>query len=161
MLRCLLSFGNNETSSGVSDLDVKFLGALDNDDTVLGGDVVSNFSGIDTILHHEHFEFRDVTDDNLTETGGEHVLGGLGRTVTDAGHGGLTREATTDTIINTLGLSPRFLDGFEAIGLMTLEDLGALLDNGGLISGRDHLINLKKEEKDDDNILNQTLVLNY
>jgi hypothetical protein len=141
-----LSFSNNETSSGVGDLDVEFLGAFDNDNAVFSRDVVSNFSSKDTVLHHEHFEFRNVTNDNFAETRGEHVFGSLGRSITDAGHGSLTRETTTNTVINTLGLAPRLLDRLEAIRLMTLERLVAFLDNGGLRSRRDHLQSKRESE---------------
>ena len=135
----LLSFSNNETSSGIGDLDVEFLGTLDNDNAILGGNVMSDFSSINAILHHEHFEFGNVTNDNLTETGGKHMLSSLGATVTDRGHRGLSGETTTDTVIDTLGLAPGFVDRLETVGLVTFEGLGALLDNGRFTSGRDHL----------------------
>lgn len=71
------------------------------------------------------------------------MTGGLGGSITDLGHGSLTGEAATDTIINTLGFAPCLLDGLEAIRLMTLEGLGALLNDSGLVSGRDHIYKIK------------------
>lgn len=136
----LVGFSNNETSSSVGDLDVEFLGTLDNQSTSLGRDAVSDFSSIDAVLHHQHFEFSNVVDQNLAETGGQHVTSGLGGTVTDLGHGGLATEATTDAVVDTLGFAPAFLDGFEAVGLVTLEGLGTLLDDARLRGRRHHTV---------------------
>lgn len=135
----LISFSNDETSSGIGEFDVEFLGTFNDNDAIFSRNVMSDLGSVDAVLHHEHFEFSNVTDDNFAETRGEHVLGSLSGSVTDAGHGGLSRETTTHTVINTLRFAPGFLDGFETIGLMALEGLGALLDNGRFMSRRSHL----------------------
>jgi len=57
-------------------------------------------------VHQQEVQLGNVGDDELLEAGGHQVAGQLVVTVTDLGHGDLALEATTDTVINTLGLSP-------------------------------------------------------
>jgi hypothetical protein len=102
-------FLRSETSTSVDDLDVELSSTFEDGDTVLGRDVVGDFSGIRAVVHQQQVEFTDVGDGELAETVGQHVAGLLGGTITDLGHRSLTLESTTDTTVNTLGLSPGFL----------------------------------------------------
>ena len=45
-------------------------------------------------------------NEHLSETVWEHVLGLLGRTVTNVGHQDLALEAPSHSVVNTLGLAP-------------------------------------------------------
>lgn len=75
----------------------------------LGADGVGNLGTVDAVLHHQDFQFTDVVDDELLEAVGEHVAGlGVG-TVANVGHQVLALKATSDTVVNTLGLAPAFL----------------------------------------------------
>ncbi len=93
----------------VGQLDVQGLGTSNNLQTLLGTDVVGNFSSEYLVLHHQHLKLFGVVDGDLTETV-RHKVTSVGiRAITDLGHWGLAGEATTDTVINTLGLTPAFL----------------------------------------------------
>lgn len=67
---------------------------------------MGNLGSVDTVVHHQQVQLGDVGNDELLESGGHQVTGQLVVTVTDLGHGNLALETTTDTVINTLGLSP-------------------------------------------------------
>lgn len=58
--------------------------------------------------------YLQVVDEHLSEAIRQHVLGVLGRTVTDARHVTLALEASTHSVVDTLWLSPVQLD--EVIG---------------------------------------------
>ena len=73
--------------------------------------------------------YLDIVDEDLAETGRQHVLCQLGRTVTDVGHFVDTLEAATNTVVNTLGFPPVLLDLVITITLVADEPLGPLLDN--------------------------------
>ena len=61
------------------------------------------------VIPHEHLEFLNIVNDNLAVTVGHQETSlGVG-TITDLGHRGLSGEATADTVVDTLGLSPAFL----------------------------------------------------
>lgn len=90
----------------ISNLDIELLGTLNNLKTLSSRDIVGNFSGKDTVVHQEHINVTDIGHNKLLETIGEEMTGlGVG-SVTNLGHGDLALETTTDTVINTLGLSP-------------------------------------------------------
>jgi hypothetical protein len=111
----------------------------------------------------------DVGNNDRLQTVGHHVLGLLVRSVSDLGHGGLTREPSSNSVINTcdvrecdhrrsvhavvarrddfdprrtLRLSPSLLDSMVSVGLMPLEDLGSLLDDG---DGGGHFCDRKRD----------------
>jgi hypothetical protein len=104
---CLLL--RSKTSTSVDDLNVELSSTFKESNTLLGGDIVGNFSSIGAVVHQQEVEFTDVGDDKLAETVGQEVTGLSGGTVTDLGHRGLTLEASTHVTIDTLGLSPGFL----------------------------------------------------
>ncbi len=97
---------------------------------------MGNSGGISAVVHHEHFQFGNVVDNNALESVGADVSGGLIGTVTDAGHRDRSLESTTDASIDTLGLAPRGIpDANKLVGLMPGELLCSLLDNSLLIKG--------------------------
>jgi hypothetical protein len=156
----------SETSTSVDDLNVKLSSTFEESDTLLGGDVMGDFSGIRTVVHQQEVELTDVGNDELTETVGQEVTGLLGGTITNLGHRGLTLETSTHVTIDTLGLSPRFLllyifsllvfflssllqvstytNTHETVRLVTLEGSGTLLDNVMLDSRSDHCLLYKE-----------------
>jgi hypothetical protein len=102
-------FLRSETSTSVDDLNVELSSTFEESNTLLGGNVVSNFSSISTVVHQQKVEFTNVGDSELAETVGQQVTGLLVGTVTNLGHRSLTLETSTHVTIDTLGLSPRFL----------------------------------------------------
>lgn len=99
----------SQTGTGVDDLDIKLSGAFEDLDALLGGDVVSNLGSIGAVVHQEQLELLDVLDGELQETVRQKVASLLVRAVADLGHGGLAAETTAHGVIDTLGLSPGFL----------------------------------------------------
>lgn len=92
--------------------------------------------GVSAVVHHKHFQFSNVVDNNTLESVGADVSGGLIGTVSDARHRDGSLESTADTSINTLGLAPRGVaNANKLIGLMPGELLRSLLDNSLLIEG--------------------------
>lgn len=83
-------------------------------------------------MHQEEVNFLDVADEELLEAVGEKVTGLLVAPVTNLGHGELSLEPTPHSVVNTLGFPPCFLDAVVTVGLVALEMLGALLDDGDL-----------------------------
>ena len=59
--------------------------------------------------HHQNFEFFDIVDEELPESGGQHVLGLLVATITNVWPQHLTLESPADPVVNTPGLPPVFL----------------------------------------------------
>ena len=102
-------FLRSETSTSVDHLDVQLSSTFEESNTLLGGNIVSDFGGVRTVVHQQQVEFANVGDGELAETVRQKVASLLGRTVTDLGHRSLTLETSTHVTINTLGLSPRFL----------------------------------------------------
>lgn len=95
-----------ESSVGVGQTDRQLLGALDNVLALLGGHAVGDLSAVDAVLHEQHLQLLDVVDEELLEAGRQHMTGARVRTVTDVGHQVLALEATTHSVVNTLGLAP-------------------------------------------------------
>ena len=135
---CLL--GTN-AGLGVGDLDAESLGLLENVDALLGRDVVCDLGGVDSVVHEEELDVTDVGDHKAAVTVGHEVAGLLVGTVTDLGHADGTAEATADSAVDTLGLTPRLADTVVSVRVVALEGLGALLDDGdGSGSHLDNLI---------------------
>lgn len=86
-------------------------------------------------MHHKHLKLLGVVHDELVEAIGEKVAGGLVGSVTDGGLGDGTLEATTHARVDTLGLSPGVAELLESLVMVTLEGLGALLDDLRLHDG--------------------------
>jgi len=106
MLINLLGLGSVESGNGVGDLDVKLLGSLDDELSGPGRHRVGDLGSVLAVVHEKHLQVLGVVDDELVEAAGEKVAGLLVGTVTDLGLGDGTLEASADTGINTLGLSP-------------------------------------------------------
>jgi hypothetical protein len=90
----------------ISDFDRKLLSTLENANTALRTNIVSDLSGNRRVLHGKHFKFFDVRNSNLSETIRHHKLGSIVRAVTDLGHKKLALKSAADTIVDTFGLSP-------------------------------------------------------
>lgn len=121
-----------ESTSGVGDLNTESLGSLEDSKSLSGRNVVGNLGGEDLGVHEEKLDLLSVGDEESLVAGGHHVLGGLGGTVTDLGHSDGASESSSDTRVNTLGLSPGLADSVESVGLVSLESLSVLLDNLGM-----------------------------
>lgn len=70
---------------------------------------MGDFSTESSIQHHEHLELFNIVDEDLTESVRQNVSGCSGIPVADLGHLNLALEAPSDTVINTMGLSPVWL----------------------------------------------------
>lgn len=71
------------------------------------------------VAHHEDLELLDVVHQELPEARGQHVLGLLVATITDVGHQHLTLKPPADSVVNTPGLTPAFLEGANKNMLLT------------------------------------------
>ena len=76
-----------------------------------------------------HGSHLNVVDEDLPEAVGEHVLGGLGGTVTDVWHQIHALETATHSVVNTLGLAPIPADLVVPITLVPGELLRPLFDD--------------------------------
>ena len=129
-------FFRSELGVSICDADGELLCSLDNVLSDSGGNRVGNGGSVSTVVHHKHFQFGNIVDNNALESVGADVSGGLVGTVSDARHRDGSLESTADTSINTLGLAPRGVaDANKLIGLMPGELLCSLLDNSLLIEG--------------------------
>ena len=70
---------------------------------------MSNLSSIASVVHQEQLNIVGVENSELLEATGEQVLGNLVASKSDTGHLELTLESTSDSVINTLRLSPALL----------------------------------------------------
>ena len=69
-----------------------------------------------------------------------HAISRLGiGTITDAWHQILSLKSSSDSVINTLGFSPVFLDLIISVRLMTNKFLGSLVDKLLLLCWNDHV----------------------
>ncbi len=140
----------SDTGGGVEHLDVELLGAVDDLDSLSGRDVVRNFRRKHAVVHQNHVQVGQVLDAELLEAVGQHVSRLCIRAVADFGHGDLALESAAHSVVDALGLSPRFLQGqrtlerlayidfLVAVALVALELLDALLDDGDVRHGLDH-----------------------
>ena len=72
----------------------------------MGGNVLSNLSGVSSVVHEEQFNVFLVSEQKLAETTGEHVTGVFGLLASNLGHTDGTLESASDRAIYTLGSSP-------------------------------------------------------
>ena len=75
----------------------------------LGGDALSNLTGVGAVVHEEKFNVFFVSDEELLEARSEHVSGLLVLLAADLGLSDLASEASSHTRVNTSLLSPRSL----------------------------------------------------
>jgi hypothetical protein len=119
-IRCRLCFFGSETSGSVGDpatliistipiqqqrardsLDVQHLCPRQNLDPLSARDVVRNLGSKLVVAHHQDFQVLQVGNDNGLQSVGHHVSGSGVGSVTDRGHGGLTLESSSDSVVNT------------------------------------------------------------
>lgn len=97
---------------------------------------MSNGGSVGSVVHHEHFQFCDVVDNDSLKSMGVHISCNLVTTISNTGHGNGTLETTTDSPIDTLWLTPgRSTNSPEQIRLMTSELLRSLFHDGFLDKG--------------------------
>ena len=75
----------------------------------LGGDALSNLTGVGAVVHQEQFNVFFVSDEELSEARSEHVSGLLLLLAADLGLSDLASEASSHGGVNTSLLSPRSL----------------------------------------------------
>lgn len=142
----------------VGHTDSQLLSTFTHHLALLGGHGMSDFSGVDAVLHHKDLEFANIVHDELLEAGGQHVAGLSVGSITDVGHQVLSLKTATHSVINTLGLTPcrlerkggglvivvcgvellnRYLDFVISIGLMADKLLRPLLHDLGFMCWSD------------------------
>lgn len=67
---------------------------------------VDVLSGVGAVVHQQELNILGVVDEESLVAGGHHVLGLLVGSVADGGHGDVATEASTDAVVDTLGLAP-------------------------------------------------------
>jgi hypothetical protein len=77
---------------------------------------------------HPH-SYLDVVDEDLPKAVGQHVLGRLGRAITNVGHLVHALEASAHSVVDTLGLPPVALELAIPVALVAGELLRSFLDN--------------------------------
>lgn len=82
-------------------LDVQHLCPRQNLDPLSARDVVRNLGSELVVAHHQDFQVLQVGNDNSLQAVGHHVSGSGVGSVTDRGHGGLTLESSSDSVVNT------------------------------------------------------------
>lgn len=60
-----------------------------------------NLGSVLVVVHHQEFQILQVGNDNSLQSVRHHVSGSLVGSVTDRGHGGLTLESSSDSVVNT------------------------------------------------------------
>lgn len=93
---------------------------------------MGNLSSVSLGQGEQDLELSKVRDNEHLVARGNHVTGLLVRTVADLGHADGTTEATTDTRVNTLGLTPLISETLVTVVVVTLERLAVLLVNVGV-----------------------------
>lgn len=76
---------------------------------------------VGAVVHHQELKVLDVVDKERLVARGHHVAGLPVGAIANLGHSLGATEATTDTVVNTLGFSPARVEAFEAIGLVAEE----------------------------------------
>ena len=71
---------------------------------------MGKLSAVSSVVHKEELDVLFVTDEHLLESVGEEEAGSLVRGLADAGHHLVASVLSSDSAINTVGLSPRSLD---------------------------------------------------
>lgn len=91
---------------------------------------MGDFSAVCTILHHQHFQFGHIVDQELFEAGWQHVLGAVVRSITDVWHQVLALELTANAIVNTLRFTPFDLKLEEINEIESLLEVNSIRYNG-------------------------------
>jgi hypothetical protein len=128
---------------GVGDLDTQLLSTGNDVNSLSGGDVVGNLGGVGSVVHQEKLNIANVADEESLVAGRSHEAGLSVGTIANRGHSNGTAESSSDSAVDTLGLAPAGVHALEAIRLMPLEALRALLDDGNVLLGGNHLKSIK------------------
>ena len=75
---------------------------------------MSNFSTESSIVHEKDIKIFDVVDDEFLEPVRQVISGFLIRTIADFRHGSVASEASSHSVVNTVGPSPA---GGESAGV--------------------------------------------
>ena len=75
----------------------------------LGGDSVGDLTAVDSVVHQQEFDVLLVSQQELSEAIRQDVAGLLIRAITNGRESLVASELTTDSRIDTVGSSPRFL----------------------------------------------------
>lgn len=127
---------NSQLSNSVGDLNAKLAGALDNELSGLGRNVVGDLSAVLSVVHQEHLKLLGVVNKELVETVGEKVSGVLVGAIADRRLGDGAFESPSHSGVNTLALSPSSVTNtLEALVLVALEALSPLLHDLRLVHG--------------------------
>jgi len=102
---------------------------------------VADLSSICFVVHKEKVEVGGVLDEECLVPRRHHVASLLVRSETDRGHDSLSLEASSNSVIDTLGFPPCRLDSLVAVALVATEPLGPLLDDRDMLFGGGHLVN--------------------
>ena len=74
-----------------------------------GGQGVGKLTGVGPVVHQEELEILLIADEQFSESILQHVSGLFSRSITDTWEGLVASESSTDSAINTVRESPRFL----------------------------------------------------
>ena len=107
----LLVFLSGKSGRLVHHLDAQLVGSLNDLLALLGTHVVSDDGGELLVVHQQHLDVRGSLDQERVQTVLELVTSLLSGSITDLGHQDGTLELSSDSVIDTTGLSPRRLSG--------------------------------------------------
>lgn len=124
-LLVLLSF---QLGRRIGDLDLELFGALHDELSLSGGDVVGNLGAVLSVVHEKELELGNVVNLKLVQSVRKNVSRLLVATVSDVTHGNTSTESAANTAIDTARFSPGLIYAFESVGLEALELLLALHD---------------------------------
>lgn len=105
----LLVFLGGESSGLVHDLHSQLIRPLDDLLSLLGANIVRNYGGELLVVHQQHFNISGCLDQERVETILELETSFLSGSITDLRHENGTLELSSNSIIDTTGLSPRRL----------------------------------------------------
>jgi len=100
---------------------------------------VRNLGGVGLVVHEEKVQVAGVVDEESLVAGRHHVAGLAVVTISDLWHGSLALEASSDSVVDTLGLSPAGVHAHEPVTLVTAEARGVLLNDWHMLLCGDHL----------------------
>lgn len=76
----------------------------------LRGHGCCDLAGVHSVVHQQQFDVLLVAEEELSESICQRVTGLSSRAIANGGEGLVASELTTDSAINTVGGSPRFLN---------------------------------------------------
>lgn len=109
VVKGLFIFLRAEPAVGIGQTDRQLLCTFDDFLSLLRWNAVRDFAAVHTVLHQQHFQFLNVVHQEFLESGRQHMTGTFVWAITNVWHQVLALETTTDTVIDTLGLTPVWL----------------------------------------------------